>query len=198
MRILAAIALAVCLLPRTSPAAALDLAVLTCEQYENEVLPAAATNPKADSLDTVMWLYGFSVGKSGRHVMYTDALAPFGFGLDNECKSNPNEILLQALVSVKPEAKNPMDIAGVECAPFAARHVEFSRTDADSAKTIMMWLYGFSVAKSKGHLFDADSFPAFEAALLADCAKHPEDSLVEVLSALKISKTAKAPAKAPR
>ncbi len=197
MRMLAAIAaLGVCLLSGVSHAAALDLAKLTCDKYENEVLPAAATNPTADSLNTVMWLYGYSVGKAGKHVLYTDAVAPFGFALDNECKSNPQEILLQALTFVKPDAKDPMDIAAVECGAFASRHIEFRRTDADSANTIMMWLFGFRTAKTGSHVFDADGFHAFESALLADCDKHPDEILLDVLAAPKAPKSA--PKAAPK
>lgn len=188
MKILAAIALVVCLVPCLSRAGELNLATLTCAKYENEVLPAAATNPSADSLDTVMWLFGYSVAKSGAHVMYSDALAPFGFALDNECKSNPAESLLDALAIVKPESKHPMDLTNLECGPFASRHVELARTDAESAKTIMMWLFGFSVASSGSHIFAADSLHAFETELLAACAKHPDDTLLDALAPVKTSK----------
>lgn len=191
MKFLAACALIICLAPSLGRAAELNLATLTCGKYESEVLPAAATNPTADSLNTVMWLLGYSVAKSGGHVMYPDALAPFGFALDNECKSNPAETMLNALSIVKPESKNPMDLAQVECGAFAARHAEFVRSDAESANTIMMWLLGFSVAKSGSHLFDADSLQNFETALLADCAKHPKDSLFDSLTALKSSNSVK-------
>ncbi len=105
-----------------SRSASLDLATLSCDKFENEVLTAAATDPGADSINTVMWLFGYSVAKSGAHVMYADALAPFGFALDNECKSNPAESLLDALSVVKPETKHPMDLTRVECSTFAARH----------------------------------------------------------------------------
>lgn len=191
MKLLPVIALACCLLPCKSRAAELNLATLSCDRYENEILPAAATNPAADSIDTVMWLFGYSVAKSGAHVMYPDALAPFGFALDNECKSNPAESLLDALGIVKPESKNPMDLTQVECGSFAAKHMEFARSDAESAGTIMMWLFGFSVAKSGSHLFDAGGVKAFEASLLADCDKHPKDSLFDSLKTLKSSRTAK-------
>jgi|SRR5271170_7290865 len=192
MKIFAAIALGICLVPCMSRAAELNLATLTCGKYENEVLPAAATNPTADSINTVMWLFGYSVAKSGAHVMYPDALAPFGFALDNECKSNPVESLLDALGVVKPEPKNPMNLATLECATFASRHVELARTDPESANTIMMWLFGFSIARSGSHLFDADSLSSFQTALLADCTKHPNSSLFDALSTVRISKTAKA------
>jgi hypothetical protein len=185
MNIFAAIALVACFVPCMSRAAALNLATLTCGKYENEVLPAAASNPTADSLNTVMWLFGYSVAKSGAHVMYPDALAPFGFALDNECKSNPVESLLDALAVVKPDAKNPMDLTTLECAVFAPRHVELARADPESANTIMMWLFGFSVARSGSHIFEADSLSSFQTALLADCAKHPNLSLFDALTALK-------------
>ena len=190
MKILAAVALIVIFVPGMSRAAELNLATLTCAKYENEVLPAAATNPTADSLNTVMWLLGFSVAKSGAHVMYPEALAPFGFALDGECKSNPVESLLDALAVVKPEAKNPMNLTTLECAAFASRHIEMARTDPESATTIMMWLFGFSVAQSGGHIFNADLLSSFQAALLADCAKNPKGSLFDALAALKIPKPA--------
>ena len=188
MKFFASIAVCLSLIPCVSRAGELNLATLTCVKYENEVLPAAASNSDADSLDTVMWLFGYSVAKSGAHVMYSDALAPFGFALDNECKSNPAESLLDALSIVKPESKNPMNLANVECSAFVSRHAGFARSDVESAKTIMMWLFGFAVATSGSHLFDAGSLHAFETALLDDCAKHPNASLFDTLRKVKIPK----------
>jgi hypothetical protein len=175
------------LAPCIGRAGGLDLATLTCEKYENEVLPAAASNPTADSLNTVMWLFGYSVANSGAHALYPEALAPFGFALDNECKSNPAESLLDALAIVKPEPKNPMNLTTLECRAFASRHVELARTDPESATTIMMWLFGFSAARSGSHIFDAVSLASFQTALLADCAKHPGRTLLDTLTAVKIS-----------
>jgi HdeA/HdeB family len=191
MKSLAMIVLGICLAPCMSRAAQLNLATLTCEKYENEVLPAAASNPTADSLNTVMWLFGYSVAKSGAHVTYPEALAPFGFALDNECKSNPRESLLDALAIVKPEPKNPMNLTLLECSAFASRHVELARTDPESATTIMMWLFGFSVARSGSYIFDTDSLSSFQTSLLADCAKHPNQALFDALTAVKTSKPAK-------
>jgi len=187
MKVFAALGLFLCLLPPPGSAAVLNLATVTCGKYENEVLPAAASNPGADTINTVMWLFGYAVAKSGAHVMYPDALAPFGFALDDECKSNPAESLLDALAIVKPETKSPMDLAAVECSAFAARHVSMAQSDPESATTIMMWLFGFSTAKSGSHLFDADSLNAFEAGLLADCAKRPEAGLLDALAKTKKS-----------
>jgi hypothetical protein len=191
MKTFTGIILAACLLPCMSRAAELNLATLSCAKYENEVLPAAASSPTADSINTVMWLFGYSVAKSGAHVMYPDALTAFGYALDGECKSNPIESLLDALAIVKPEAKNPMDLTALECATFASRHVELARTDLESANTIMMWLFGFSVARSGSHIFEADSLGVFQTALLADCAKHPKLALFDALSSVKPSKAAK-------
>jgi hypothetical protein len=188
MKFFAAATLCLGAFPCVTRAAELNLATLTCAKYENEVLPAAVTNPTADSINTVMWLFGYSVAKSGAHVMYPDALTAFGFALDDECKSNPIESLLDALAIVKPLPKNPMNLTTLECAVFASRHVELTRTDPESATTIMMWLFGFSVARSGGHMFDADSLHSFQSALLADCAKHPNVSLFDALSKVKISK----------
>lgn len=123
--------------------------------------------------------------------MYPDALAPFGFALDNECKSNPKESMLDALAAVKLESKNPMDLTNIESGTFAARHIDMARTDPESANTIMMWLFGFSVARSGSHVFDADSLPSFQTAFLADCAKHSSASLFDTLTAAKKTKAAK-------
>ena len=191
MKLFAAIALILCMAPCLSRAAELNLATLSCDKYEGEILPAAASNPTADSLNTVMWLFGYSVARSGAQVMYPEALAPFGFALDNECKSNPRESLLDALAIVKPEPKNPMNLTTLECTAFASRHVELARTDPESATTIMMWLFGFSVARSGSHIFDADSLHSFQAALLDDCAKHPTHTLFDALTAVKATKPAK-------
>jgi DNA-binding PucR family transcriptional regulator len=100
--------------------------------------------------------------------------------------------MLEALTIVKPETKEPLDLANVECASFASRHAEFARSDTESANTIMMWLFGFSVASSGSHIFDADSLQSFATALLADCAKHPQKTLLDTLTALKVSKNVKA------
>jgi HdeA/HdeB family len=191
MKFLIGIVLGACLFPCAGRAAELNLATLSCGKYENEVLPAAVSSPTADTINTVMWLFGYSVAKSGARVMYPEALTAFGFALDGECKSNPVESLLDALAIVKPEAKNPMDLTSLECATFASRHIELARTDPESATTIMMWLFGFSVARSGSHIFDADSLNAFQTALLADCAKHPKLSLFDALTTLKISRAAK-------
>jgi HdeA/HdeB family len=191
MKFLTGIVLGACLFPCAGRAAELNLATLSCGKYENEVLPAAVSSPTADTINTVMWLFGYSVAKSGAHVMYPEALTAFGFALDGECKSNPVESLLDALAIVKPEAKNPMDLTALECATFASRHIELARTDPESATTIMMWLFGFSAARSGSHIFDADSLNAFQTALLADCAKHPKVSLFDALTTLKTSRSAK-------
>ena len=191
MKTFPGILIAACLLPCLSRAAELNLATLSCGKYENEVLPAAVSNPVADSINTVMWLFGYSVAKSGAHVMYPDALTAFGYALDGECKSNPVESLLDALAVVKPDAKNPMDLTALECATFAPRHIELARTDSESANTIMMWLFGFSVARSGSHLFNADLLSSFQTALLADCAKHPKMALFDALGSVKIAKPAK-------
>jgi hypothetical protein len=191
MKFLTGIVLGACMFPCAGRAAELNLATLSCAKYENEVLPAAVSSPTADTINTVMWLFGYSVAKSGAHVMYPEALTAFGFALDGECKSNPVESLLDALAIVKPEAKNPMDLTALECATFASRHIELARTDTESATTIMMWLFGFSAARSGSHIFDADSLNAFQTALLADCAKHPKLALFDALTTLKASRAAK-------
>jgi hypothetical protein len=171
-----------------SRAAEVNIATLSCVKYQNEVIAPPNAPAGSDPINTMMWLFGYSVAKSGAHVMYGNALAGFGFALDAECKSNPTESLLDALSAVKPDAKNPMDLTGLECQTFAARHLDLVKSDAESANTIMMWLFGFAVAKSGGHIFDAIAVGTFETALMGDCKKYPGRSLFDALSGVKFGK----------
>jgi hypothetical protein len=163
-------------------AAPVNLVALTCARYQNELL----ASPSADGINTVMWLFGYSVARSGAHVMYGDALAGFGFGLDAECKTNPGENLTDALAKIKPSDKNPMDLSTLDCLTFSNRHLDLARTDRDSADTIMMWLFGFATGKSGGHFFDSDGLKPFESGFLGECTKHPERSLFDTLSTMKL------------
>jgi hypothetical protein len=205
MRVLALLLIslaAVCLLAPASFAAQLNLATLSCDKYENEIVgtpdteqsssdapakgpvQAAPGAPRPDAIDTVMWLFGFSVAKAGDHVMYGDALASFGFALDAECRNAPSASLLQAVSSVRPKKDKPMDLAALNCGTFETRHAESVQSDPQSAKTIMMWLFGFSVGLSGNHVFDTDGVGRFAAALQTRCTHNPNDSLFDVLTAV--------------
>jgi hypothetical protein len=177
-----------CLAPLAARAAEVNLATLSCDKYENEIIgsPDAAQGgaPHLDAIDTVMWLFGFSVAKAGEHVMYGDALTSFGFALDAECKNSPSTSLLAALTSVRPKRDKPMDLTTLNCATWEARHQQSAQSDPESANTIMMWLFGFSVGQSGGHLFDAAGVTSFAAALQKRCEQHPDDSLYDSLAAL--------------
>jgi hypothetical protein len=192
-----------CLLAPPGRAAQLNLATLTCDKYEHEIVGsqdtaqsqsdsalkrptrAAAASPSLDAIDTVMWLFGFSVAKSGDHHMYADALTSFGFALDAECKTNPRSALLQAVSGIRPRRDQPMDLSALNCEAFESRHAESVKADPESAKTIMMWLYGFSVGLSGNHIFDSDGVTGFAAALQTRCAQNRNGSLFEVLSAVQ-------------
>jgi hypothetical protein len=187
MKLYGALFLCLCCFAGASRAAPVNLATLTCVRYQNEVIAPPVAAPGADAINTMMWLFGYSVGKSGAHVMYGDALAGFGFALDAECKNNPTESLLDALAKIKPDNKNPMDLSGLECETFVSRHLELQQSDRESADTIMMWLFGFAVAKTDSHLFDSSGLKNFEASLMADCAKNPGRSLFDELVAVKFS-----------
>jgi hypothetical protein len=188
-----ALALAACLTPLASGAAEINLATLSCDKYENEIVgspdgvPAAEPSQRPDPIDTVMWLFGYSVGKAGEHVMYGDALTSFGFALDAECRNNPSTSLLQALSAVRPKRDKPMDLMTLNCKDFESRHAESTQSDASSANTIMMWLFGYSVAQSGGHVFDASKVATFAAALQNRCTQH-EESLYDVLMAISHAK----------
>ena len=187
---IAGLLLAACLIPLASRAAEINIATLSCDKYENEMVgspdssAAAAPSQRTDPIDTVMWLFGYSVGKAGEHVMYGDALTSFGFALDAECRNNPSTSLLQALAAVRPKRDKPMDLMTLNCKDFESRHAESMQSDASSANTIMMWLFGYSVAQSGSHVFDASKAAPFAATLQNRCTLHPEESLYEVLMAV--------------
>ena len=185
MKLCGVLLLSLCCFAGVSHAAQINLATLTCVRYQNEIMAPPVPAPGADAINTMMWLFGYSVGKSGAHVMYGDALAGFGFALDAECKNNPAMSLLDALTKIKPDNKNPMDLNGLECQTFAARHLELLQSDRESADTIMMWLFGFAVAKSGGHVFDAGALSSFESALMGDCKKYPGRNLFDALTGVK-------------
>ena len=186
----AGLLLAACLIPLASRAAEINIATLSCDKYENEMVgspegtAAAQPSQRPDPIDTVMWLFGYSVGKAGEHVMYGDALTSFGFALDAECRNNPSTSLLQALAAVRPKRDKPMDLMTLNCQDFESRHTNSMQSDATSANTIMMWLFGYSVAQSGSHVFDATKAAPFAATVQNRCTVHPEESLYEVLMAV--------------
>jgi hypothetical protein len=138
---------------------------------------------KADPIDTVMWLFGFSVAKSGERVMYGDSLTAFGFALDAKCKNNPTTTLLEAVSSVRSKRENPMDLTRLDCATFETRHVALRKSDPESATTLTMWLFGYAVGISGSRQFDADAVGKFDSSLNEWCTNHPGDSLFDALSA---------------
>jgi hypothetical protein len=185
LRLVGALVPALLLLTCLCRAGELNLATSTCAKYENDVVNPSAASPHYDAIDTMMWLFGFAVANSGAHVMYGDALATFGFALDGECKNNPGSTLLDALAVVKPVSANPMDLATLPCATFETRNLDMQRSDPESATTIMMWLFGYAVGYSGGHVLDDGALPAFQNALAAQCTQHPKASLFEALIAVK-------------
>ena len=116
--------------------------------------------------------------------MYGDALTSFGFALDAECKNNPGTSLLQALSTVRPKRDKPMDLTTLSCASWEKRHEESTRTDPESANTLMTWLFGYSVGQSGSHVFDTGGVKRFSTVLQTRCSQHPDESLFEALAAL--------------
>ena len=179
------------LVPWASQAGEINLGSMTCDQYEKNLMnPPAAASAAApatgdDAVNVVMWLFGFAVARSGAHVMYGNALQQFGDALDSECKAHPVNTLLDSVGSVKLVETNPMDLATLACTVFETRHADMAQSDPQSATTIMMWLYGFSVGKAGGHVLDAGVLPEFAAALAKQCGAHPDDTLYGALSAVK-------------
>ena len=175
--------LAALLLPPQCRAAELNLAAVSCSKYENEVLTSMLRGYTADSIDTVMWLFGFATAKAGDRVMYGDSLKAFGFALDGECKDHPTISLLEAVSRVNSKRENPMDLTRLDCATFATRHDNLRKSDPESARTLTMWMFGYAVGLAGGRVLDPDAVGAFDAGLDARCTQHPEDSVYDALSA---------------
>jgi hypothetical protein len=175
--------LAALLCPQKSHGTELNLAAVNCSQYENQMLASTMPGYKTDPIDTVMWLFGFSVAKSGERVMYGDSLTAFGFALDAQCKNNPTATLLEAVSSVRSKRENPMDLTRLDCATFETRHVALRKSDPESATTLTMWLFGYAVGISGSRQLDADAVGRFESSLNEWCTNHPNDSLFDALSA---------------
>jgi hypothetical protein len=183
------------LLAPRSQAVELNLAAVSCAKYENEVLTSAMPGYGADSIDTVMWLFGFSTAKSGDRVMYGDSLRAFGFALDAECKDNPTASLLDAVTGVKSKRDNPMDLTRLDCGTFETRHANVIKSDPDSAQTLTMWMFGFAVGLSGSHILDPGLIAKFDAALADHCRRHPSDSVFDALRAPNPAVPGKARAK---
>ena len=162
-----------------------NLATVTCEKYENEVLVSTTPGVAVDPIDTVMWLFGFSIARAGEHVMYGDSLSAFGFALDTACKNNPGTPLLAAVTAVKSKHDNPMDLSRLDCTTFEKRHADLRKSDAESANTLTMWLFGYSVGLTADHVLDTEALPAFDAALDERCKTYPQDSVFDALRATK-------------
>jgi HdeA/HdeB family len=175
--------LAALLCPQKSHGTELNLAAVNCSEYENQMLASTMPGYKTDPIDTVMWLFGFSVAKSGERVMYGDSLTAFGFALDAQCKNNPTATLLEAVSSVRSKRENPMDLTRLDCATFETRHVALRKSDPESATTLTMWLFGYAVGISGSRQLDADAVGRFESSLNEWCTNHPNDSLFDALSA---------------
>lgn len=180
---LAALALiAVAGLPRPCLATPLNLAAVSCAKYETEILAGTLPGFTADPIDTVMWLFGFSVAKSGQREMYGDSLTAFGFALDTACKNNPTLSLLDAVTTVQSKRENPMDLTRLDCATFESRHQSLAKSDPESARTLTMWLFGYANGLSGSHVLDAEAVGRFDDGLNDRCAKHADDSLYDALS----------------
>ena len=175
-----ALALAL-MLPQRSHAGTLNLAAVSCAKYENDVLASTLSGESADPIDIVMWLFGFSVARSGAREMYGDSLPAFGFALDAECKDNPTSTLLQAVLAVKSKRQNPMDLTRLNCATYETRHVALRKSDPEGANTLTMWLFGYSVGLTDDHVLDTGSLAKFDARLDDRCTQQPDDTLFDAL-----------------
>lgn len=184
-------------LPQRSHAGPLNLAAVSCSKYENEVLTSTLAGYTADPIDTVMWLFGFSVARSGERTMYGDSLSAFGFALDAECKNNPTSTLLDAVTGVQSKRQNPMDLTLLACSTYETRHVALRKTDPEGANTLTMWLFGYSVGLTDNHVLDAGSLAKFDERLDERCTREPADTLFDALSPARPSPSKRVPVRPP-
>ena len=169
----------------------LNLAVYRCDAYQNQILNSAPDAQAEDAVNLVMWMYGYAVARSGARAIATDGLQAFGNALDLECKAHPAASVLDALLAVKPVSQNSMDLSGLYCGAYERRHADLERSDPESAKTIMMWLYGFATGTTGGHSVDSGAVGPFAQALAAACAKDPDSRLYDTLIKIKLQKPRK-------
>lgn len=195
---LLAMTLAGALAPSAGRAAPLNFSTLSCARYESELLAAKLPGYDTDPIDTVMWLFGYSVAQSGERVMYGDALAAFGFALDAVCKSSPKTPLLEAVTQVKYKRDNPMDLTRLNCGSFESRHTALLKTDPESANTLTMWLYGYASGMAGSPALDAGALRPFDAGLESWCQDHPGDSVFDALRAPNPALPAPRPGKPKR
>lgn len=184
-------------LAQRSHAGTLNLAAVSCEKYENEVLTSTVPGFKADPIDTVMWLFGFSIARSGERTLYGDSLTAFGFALDTECKNNPMSSLLKAVTTVKSKRQNPMDLSKLECVTYEARHAALRKSEPEGANTLTMWLFGYSVGLGDEHVIDPDALATFDARLDDYCTREPGDSVFDALNPSPRAAPKHTPAKPP-
>jgi hypothetical protein len=186
MKLSAGLLFCVLCLPGLSRAGVFNLATFTCDSYENQILNAPPTAQSEDAVNFSMWLFGYAVGHTGGHAIYSAGLQAFGNALDVDCKSRPTATLLDAVSAINPANDNPMDLRELDCATFEARQGDLAHSDADSARTIMMWLYGFSVGRTAGRVLDTDAVEVFNQALAKQCKARPQGSLYDALVAVRI------------
>jgi len=184
------VALLFCLfcLPALSQAGVFNLATFTCDSYESQVMNPPPGAKSEDAVNFSMWLFGYAVGHAGDHSIYSNGLQTFGNALDVDCRSRPTASLLDAVSSINAANDHPMDLKELDCATFEARQSDLAHSDADSARTIMMWLFGFSVGRSGGRVLDTDAVGDFELALAKRCRDHAQGSLFDALTAVRLPK----------
>ena len=175
-------------LPTRGHAGVFNLASFTCDSYETKILNSPPDAKSEDAVNFAMWLFGYAVGHSGDHAIYSNGLQNFGNALDVDCRSRPSASLFDAVTSINPANEQPMDLRELNCATFEARQSDLAHGDADSARTIMMWLFGFSVGKSGGRTLDTGAVADFDLALGKQCRDHPQGSLFDALTAVRLPK----------
>jgi HdeA/HdeB family len=188
MKLVAALLLGLLCLPGVGRAGVFDLATFSCDSYENQILNPSLVGQSEDAVNFSMWLFGFAVGRSGGHSIYSNGLQTFGTALDDECKRRPTAALQDALKSIDPANSSPMDLKELDCSTFEARNADLAKSDPNSARTIRMWLYGFAVGAAGGRVLDTNGLDDFDNSITKQCTQHATGSLFDALTAARIRK----------
>ena len=188
MKLCAALLFGLLCLPGASKAGVFDLATFRCDGYENQILNPPPGGQTEDAVNFSMWLFGFAVGRAGDHSIYSNGLPTFATALDDECKRRPTATLQDALKSISPSNSSPMDLKELDCTTFKARNADLGKTDADSARTIRMWLYGFAVGSAGGRVLDTNGLDEFDKTFTNQCSQRPRGSLFDALTAARMRK----------
>lgn len=83
-----------------------------------------------------------------------------------------------------------LNLATLTCSKYENEIVDSSDpSQKEDNINVVMWLFGFAVAKSGAHVMYGGALPSFGFALDQECKNNPSRSLLETLPAVKLDKS---------